>query len=55
MELQVNDQDRNRIIQQQSAEIAELKLHVVALSRAITEMEMAAATEAEEKPKKKAK
>jgi hypothetical protein len=57
MELQVNDADRNRIIQQLSAENAELKLHIAALSRAITEMEMAQATDevAEEKPAKKAK
>jgi hypothetical protein len=55
MELQVNDADRNRIIQQLSAENAELKLHIAALSRAITEMEMAQATDevAEEKPAKK--
>ena len=52
MEVRVNDSDRNRIIQQLSAENAELKVINAALSRTITEMEMAQATEAEEKQQK---
>jgi|DEB0MinimDraft_4_1074332.scaffolds.fasta_scaffold29680_5 hypothetical protein len=54
MEVRVNDSDRNRIIQQLSAENAELKVINAALSRTITEMEMAQAAEAEaeEKPQK---
>jgi hypothetical protein len=47
MEVRVNDSDRNRIIQQLSAENAELKVINAALSRTITEMEMAQAAEAE--------
>lgn len=52
MEVRVTDEDRNRIIQLLASENAELKTHIVALSRAITEMEMAQAA-AEEKPAKK--
>jgi hypothetical protein len=54
MEVRVNDSDRNRIIQQLSAENAELKVINAALSRTITEMAnaLAAEAEAEKNPQK---
>ena len=47
MEVRVNDDDLRRVIQQQALTIANLQSESAALSRTITEMEMAQATEAE--------
>lgn len=52
MEVRVNDDDLRRVIQQQALTIANLQSESAALSRTITEMEMAQAAEAEEKQQK---
>jgi hypothetical protein len=54
MEVRVNDDDLRRVIQQMAIEKANDQATIAALSRTITEMEMAQAAEAEaeEKPQK---